>query len=755
MRGCAIVARGARPRRARPGGPRRAVQPRRPRARPAASARAGCRPVYAIASRRAGPFPARIRDVGVTVDLATHDVDILSWIAGERPTRVYAETAQRIHADHEDLLFGLLHFPSGCHRDARRQLADAGQATPARRRRRGGDVRARLPDPAPDLHQGDRHDQPAPDRRLRADLRGRGGRASGRLRRAARGGAGRVPRDRQERRPADRRRRGRPVGRCRGHVPARSRRRVATRSICPRCPRGSPSHDDRRRDRRAVPSPSSGARSSCRSTRAATSQAVEVSPWTGEPGTAGRVAVVGAGKMGLPLAAQFAGHGWRVIAVDVQQAVVDAINEGRSHVEEEPGLAELVRAAHDRGPTPSHDRWRRRSPSRPTSSCSSCRSCSTTSSSPTIATWTRRSTPIAPGVHAGSLVIFETTLPVGDTRERFTPRLEAASGLKADEDFFVAFSPERLYSGAALRNLATYPKLVGGIGPASTARAAAFYDAVLDTEIVAMSQRRGGRVQQARRHDLSRRQHRPRQRVRPLRRTDRRRHPRGDRRGEQPALLPHPSARPRGRRALHPGLSALPPVARAGARARGAVASNERRPGRRRDQGPSSRSSAACEGVPILVLGLTYRHGVNELAYSRALPLIERLIHQGAVVSAFDPLLDAEEIERIGAVAVALGRAGSVPGDRHPDGGSALRDARPGPGSRNSRSCSTAATASETSSCQTASPTAGSACPDGPPPLLRPRADRSCTALRAPPQRTPRTRLTRCESSASSGRAPS
>src|SRR5439155_10375143 len=61
--------------------------------------------VYAIASRRAGPFPARIRDVGVTVDLATHDVDIISWIAGERPVRVYAEIARRVHADHEDLLF--------------------------------------------------------------------------------------------------------------------------------------------------------------------------------------------------------------------------------------------------------------------------------------------------------------------------------------------------------------------------------------------------------------------------------------------------------------------------------------------------------------------------------------------------------------------------------------------------------------------------------------------------------------------------
>lgn len=85
--------------------------------------------VYAIASRRAGPFPARIRDVGVTVDLATHDVDILSWIAGERPSRVYAETAQRIHASHEDLLFGLLHFPSGA-----TGMLDVNWLTPAKRR---------------------------------------------------------------------------------------------------------------------------------------------------------------------------------------------------------------------------------------------------------------------------------------------------------------------------------------------------------------------------------------------------------------------------------------------------------------------------------------------------------------------------------------------------------------------------------------------------------------------------------------------
>ena len=85
--------------------------------------------IYAILSRRAGPFPARIRDVGVTVDLATHDADMLSWIAGERPVRVYAELAQRKHATHEDLLFGLLHFPSGT-----AGMLDVNWLTPAKRR---------------------------------------------------------------------------------------------------------------------------------------------------------------------------------------------------------------------------------------------------------------------------------------------------------------------------------------------------------------------------------------------------------------------------------------------------------------------------------------------------------------------------------------------------------------------------------------------------------------------------------------------
>jgi UDP-N-acetylglucosamine 3-dehydrogenase len=69
--------------------------------------------VFSVKTVRGGPFPARIRDVGVAIDLATHDVDIICHLVGARPERVYAETTRHIHTSHEDLVFGLLHFPSG------------------------------------------------------------------------------------------------------------------------------------------------------------------------------------------------------------------------------------------------------------------------------------------------------------------------------------------------------------------------------------------------------------------------------------------------------------------------------------------------------------------------------------------------------------------------------------------------------------------------------------------------------------------
>ncbi len=66
--------------------------------------------VFRLHARRLGPFPARIRDVGVVIDLATHDIDISRYLLGSEPNRIYAETARRIHTDHEDMLSALLRF---------------------------------------------------------------------------------------------------------------------------------------------------------------------------------------------------------------------------------------------------------------------------------------------------------------------------------------------------------------------------------------------------------------------------------------------------------------------------------------------------------------------------------------------------------------------------------------------------------------------------------------------------------------------
>jgi predicted dehydrogenase len=67
--------------------------------------------IFQIICRRVGPFPARVRDVGVVVDLATHDLDLMRSITGSDPLRVYAETEKRINTDLEDLVLGLLRFP--------------------------------------------------------------------------------------------------------------------------------------------------------------------------------------------------------------------------------------------------------------------------------------------------------------------------------------------------------------------------------------------------------------------------------------------------------------------------------------------------------------------------------------------------------------------------------------------------------------------------------------------------------------------
>jgi predicted dehydrogenase len=69
--------------------------------------------IFQIKAARLGPFPARIRDVGVVVDLAPHDLDIMRYLIGSEPIRIHAETERRIHTEHEDLFNGTMKFENG------------------------------------------------------------------------------------------------------------------------------------------------------------------------------------------------------------------------------------------------------------------------------------------------------------------------------------------------------------------------------------------------------------------------------------------------------------------------------------------------------------------------------------------------------------------------------------------------------------------------------------------------------------------
>ena len=197
------------------------------------------------------------------------------------------------------------------------------------------------------------------------------------------------------------------------------------------------------------------------------------------------VAVVGLGKIGLPLAAQFASKGWHVIGCDVLPDVVDSINAGRAHIHEEPGLEEAVAEAVKQGHLKA---------TRDTSAAVKEADVAViivplmvaADHSVDYRNLDAATRAVGRGLKKGTLVIAETTLPVGTTRGRLVPLLEKESGLRAGSDFHVAFSPERLYAGRIFADLRKYPKIVGGIDAASTQKAVEFYRSVLDAEVWAV-----------------------------------------------------------------------------------------------------------------------------------------------------------------------------------------------------------------------------------------------------------------------------
>ena len=193
-----------------------------------------------------------------------------------------------------------------------------------------------------------------------------------------------------------------------------------------------------------------------------------------------KIAVVALGKIGLPLAVQFADKGHEVVGIDVQQRVVDLVNEGtepfpgEAHLQHK--LSELVPAGKLRATTDyaeaipgvdaivivvplfvNDETWQ-----------------------PDFGWMEAATRSFAEHLTPGTLISYETTLPVGTTRNRWKPMIEEISGLSEGKDFHLIFSPERVLTGRVFEDLRKYPKLVGGLSEEGTQKGIEFYQQVLD-----------------------------------------------------------------------------------------------------------------------------------------------------------------------------------------------------------------------------------------------------------------------------------
>jgi nucleotide sugar dehydrogenase len=184
------------------------------------------------------------------------------------------------------------------------------------------------------------------------------------------------------------------------------------------------------------------------------------------------VSIIGVGKMGLPLAVWMASRGASVRACDINERVVESINGGTPDIDE-PGVRELLLEAL------AADRIRATTDT----SAAVAESDVVIVITPAVLTGDNEadlsnlqaaSRDIAAGLRPGTLVVYETTVPVGTTRRVLVPILET-SGLTLGDGLAVAYSPERVKSRLVMRHLQETPKIIGGFDEASAARASAFY----------------------------------------------------------------------------------------------------------------------------------------------------------------------------------------------------------------------------------------------------------------------------------------
>src|SRR5437764_56942 len=186
--------------------------------------------------------------------------------------------------------------------------------------------------------------------------------------------------------------------------------------------------------------------------------------------------IVGLGYVGLPLAMEIVRAGYRVLGFDVNQRVVDSLNGGRSHIQDVPAgtVADAVKAKRFAATA---DLARLNEPDVISISVPTPLS---KTKDPDVSYVLAATESVRRALRKGQLVVLESTTYPGTTRDLMLPALES-TGLKVGEDFFLAFSPERVDPGNERFNTRNTPKVVGGITPACLTVAMALYQPAIDT----------------------------------------------------------------------------------------------------------------------------------------------------------------------------------------------------------------------------------------------------------------------------------
>ena len=364
------------------------------------------------------------------------------------------------------------------------------------------------------------------------------------------------------------------------------------------------------------------------------------------------VAVVGLGKVGLPLAACYTLAGLQVTGADVSPERVAEVNAGRNPIAGEEGLDDAIASAVADGTLRAT-----------TDTTAAVRDTDVVvvivplfamgGGKLDFSALDTATDAVADGAHAGLTVIYETTLPVGTTR-RFAERLADRAKLELGAELFVAFSPERVYSGRILRDLEAYPKIVGGVDPASGAKATDFYTRVLlsvdvvevanaeTAELVKLAETTYRDINIAFANELARyaseRDVDVDEAIR-LANTQPFSHIHSPGAGVGGHCIPHyPQF------LLADGADA--PLVRL------AREINDQQPGWVVDR--LADALGGLEGKSVLVLGTSYRENVKELTSSPGVDMIKLLSARGAAVSANDPYFTDDEIRRLGAEPVPL-----------------------------------------------------------------------------------------------------